>query len=171
MLNYKDCTLKPYLKNRVSVEEKLIELGAVYDGIEYQQDFYFRVSNGKLKYRKGTLKTLITHYERFILDNIEKTSVYRYDINPSEEDVQKLFSNYDVIGQVSKSRSLFQLNNITIHLDKLENGEEFIEVEAKDFDERFDELVLKNQCLLLFEDLRISYQEHLPTGYLNTSIS
>ncbi|MFM1912974.1 MAG: hypothetical protein RIR51_812 [Bacteroidota bacterium] len=72
MLNYKDCTLKAYLKNRVSVQEKLIESGAVYYGVDYQQDFYFRVSNGKLKYRKGALKTLITHYERFLLDKYRK---------------------------------------------------------------------------------------------------
>ena len=89
MLNYKDFTLKACLKNRIIVEQKLLDLGAIFQGEDYQQDYYFRVSNGKLKYRKGTLKTLITHYERFILDNIEKTSVYRYDINPSEEDVKK----------------------------------------------------------------------------------
>ncbi|MFM1912975.1 MAG: hypothetical protein RIR51_813 [Bacteroidota bacterium] len=49
--------------------------------------------------------------------------------------------------------------------------EEFIEVEVKDFAERFDELELKNQCHLLFEDLGITNQELLPTGYLDTEIS
>ena len=91
MVNYKDFTLKARLKNRSAVEQKLLELGAILEGDDYQQDYYFRILNGKLKYRKGTLGTLITHYERFSIDKIEKTTVYRYDVNPSENEVKKLY--------------------------------------------------------------------------------
>ena len=166
MLNYKDFTLKACLKNRIIVEQKLLDLGAIFQGEDYQQDYYFRVSNGKLKYRKGTLGTLITHYERFSIDKIEKTTVYRYDVNPSEEEVQKLYDRFDLIGELHKIRSLYQMNNLTIHLDKLENGEEFIEVEAKDFEDLYSELELQNQCQQIFENIGISKDELLTTGYI-----
>lgn len=166
MLNYKDFTLKARLKNRKLVEQKLHDFGAIFQGEDYQQDFYFRVPYGKLKYRKGTLGNLITHYERFSIDNIEKTTVYRYEVNPSEDEVQKLYDRFDLIGEINKNRSLYQINNLTIHLDKLENGEEFIEVEAKDFEERYSELELQNQCQQIFSTIGISKEELLPTGYI-----
>jgi predicted adenylyl cyclase CyaB len=167
MLTYKDFTLKAHLNSRSEIEQKLIELGARFEGEDYQLDYYFKVSTGKLKYRKGTLGTLITHYERFSIDNIEKTAVYRYDINPSEEEVRQLYTNFDLVGEIQKSRSLYQINNLTIHLDKLENGDEFIEVEAKDFEELYTELDLQNQCHQLFEKMGISKNELLKTGYVN----
>lgn len=167
MLKYKDYTLKAHLKWRTYVENKLIELRAIFEGDDYQQDYYFKVLNGKLKYRKGTFGALITHYERFTIDNIEKTTVYRYDVNPSEEEIQKLFNRYDLIGEINKSRSLYQINNLTIHLDKLENGEEYIEVEAKDFEDRYSELELQNQCQQIFENIGISKNDLLTTGYIN----
>ena len=55
---------------------------------------------------------------------------------------------------------------MTIHLDKLENGEEFIEVEAKDFEDLYSELELQNQCQQIFENIGISKDELLTTGYI-----
>lgn len=166
MLNYKDFTLKARLKNRKIVEQKLLAFGAIFQGEDDHQDFYFRVPYGKLKYRKGTLGNLITHYERFSIDNIEKTTVYRYEVNPTEDEIQKLYDRFDLIGEINKNRSLYQINNLTIHLDKLENGEEFIEVEAKDFEECYSELELQNQCQQIFSTIGISKEELLPTGYI-----
>ena len=166
MLNYLDCTLKARIQHVEDLTCRLIELGAQYMGLDRQHDTYFEVPHGKLKYRKGTLGTLITHYERTVVDLVEKTQVYRYDVNPSEDEVKKLYDRFDLIGEIHKSRSLYQKNNLTIHLDKLENGEEFIEVEAKDFEDLYSELELQNQCQQIFENIGISKDELLTTGYI-----
>lgn len=166
MVNYKDFTLKAHLRDRTSVEQKLLEFGAEFRGVDDQQDIYFKVLNGKLKYRKGTLGTLITHYERFSMDNIEKTTVYRYDINPTQEQIQELFSNFDIIGEIEKSRTLYQINNLTIHLDQFDNGVDFIEVEAKDFEEIYSDVALQNQCRQIFDYIGISKDDLLETGYI-----
>ena len=92
MLNYQDVTLKARISNVPLLEAHLQAIGARYIGEDQQQDYYFTCSMGKLKYRKGTMGTLITHYERIQLGNAEKTLVYRYDVNPSEEEVQQLFA-------------------------------------------------------------------------------
>ena len=166
MLNYKDFTLKALHNNREKLEMKLVELGSQFLGEDYQQDYYFKISKGKLKFRKGTLGTLITHYERILVDNMEKTIVYRYDINPLEEDIQRLFTSCELIGETQKLRKLYQLKNVTIHLDELLNGQNYIEVEAKDFDDSYTELELRKQCQFLFEQLSVKESDLLETGYM-----
>ena len=166
MLNYQDVTLKARVSNIGSMEARLVDLGAIYIGEDHQHDFYFTCSKGKLKFRKGTLGTLITHYERALMDNAEKTHVYRYDVNPSAEEVQQLYAMHEIIGETQKIRKLYQLENITIHLDELPSGEKFIEVEAKDYAEMLSEEQLNVQCQKLFEDLQLPHVDRLETGYL-----
>ncbi len=166
MLNYQDCTLKARIQYVEDLTRRLIELGAQCMGLDRQHDTYFEVPHGKLKFRKGTLGTLITHYERTTGDQVEKTQVYRYDVNPSEDEIRKLFLNFKVVGETEKSRTLYQLNNVTIHLDQLPNGNSFIEVEAKDFGNEKSPSELQAQCLELFQRLGIPKSDYIPTGYL-----
>jgi predicted adenylyl cyclase CyaB len=166
MLKYQDCTLKARIQHVDAITHRLIDLGAQYLGLDMQHDTYFEVPNGKLKYRKGTLGTLITHYERTLVDQVEKTQVYRYDINPSEEELKQLHMNFKVIGETQKSRTLYQFDNLTIHLDELPDGQSFIEVEAKDFDNTKISAELQMQCLELFARMGISESDCIPTGYL-----
>lgn len=166
MLHYLDCTLKARIQHVEDVTRRLIELGSQYMGLDRQHDTYFEVPHGKLKYRKGTLGTLITHYERTVVDLVEKTQVYRYDVNPSEDEIRELFLNFKVVGETEKSRTLYQLNNVTIHMDQLPNGNSFIEVEAKDFENKKSPSELQAQCLDLFERLGILESDYIPTGYL-----
>jgi adenylate cyclase class IV len=55
---------------------------------------------------------------------------------------------------------------VTIHLDKLPNGENYIEVEAKDYSNSFSEEDLQSQCQVLFEKLGIASDDLRQTGYL-----
>lgn len=166
MLTYKDFTLKAHLKSRSETEQKLIELGARFEGEDHQQDDYFKISKGKLKYRKGTLGGLITHYERFLEDNIEKTIVYRYDKNPPEEEIRQLYDSSELIGTTHKIRKLYQFENVTFHFDELPDGQTFIEVEAKDYENQYSEPELQNQCRKWMSKLGITESDFLPTGYI-----
>ncbi len=166
MLTYQDITLKAKICNSKELVEVLLELGAQYMGLDRQHDTYFEVPHGKLKYRKGTLGTLITHYERTVVDLVEKTQVYRYDVNPSEDEIRELILNFKVVGETEKSRTLYQLNNVTIHMDQLPDGNSFIEVEAKDFRNEKSPSELQAQCLELFQRLGIPKSDYIPTGYL-----
>jgi adenylate cyclase class IV len=66
---------------------------------------------------------------------------------------------------IEKQRKIYRLDHIKIHLDKLPNDEEFIELEAIDPDDRFTEDELKTQCLELKSKLNIQDSDLLPTGY------
>ena len=166
MLPYKDFTLKAHLANAEAIASTLLAMGASFVGEDHQHDTYFRAQNGKLKFRHGTLGTLITHYERIAVGSLEKTHVYRYDVNPSEAEVQQLFATSERLGETHKIRKQYQFQNVTIHLDKLPNGENYIEVEAKDYSNSFSELDLQTQCKALFEKLDISNNAFVKTGYL-----
>lgn len=166
MLNYKDVTQKARLANADVIASVLIAMGASFVGEDHQHDIYFQVQNGKLKFRQGTLSNLITHYERIAVGPLEKTHVYRYDVNPSEAEVQQLFATTERIGETQKIRKQYQFQNVTVHLDELPNGENYIEVEAKDYSNSFSEIDLQSQCKDLFEKLGIASVDLMQTGYL-----
>ena len=166
MLKYKDFTLKARLYEMDVFEQKLLKLEAKYLGEDYQQDYYFKIATGKLKFRKGTIGTLITHYERILVDKMEKTIVYRYEVNPTDLQIQHLYASNEFIGETKKNRKLYQLHNMTFHLDELSNGERYIEVEAKDFDDSYTENELQNQCLSIFEQLGVKKFDLIETGYM-----
>ena len=110
-MNYVDFTSKVQITCQESLEQKLMQIGADFIREEVQQDYYFEVLNGKLKYRKSTFNSLITHYERIKVDEMEKTTVYRYDVNPSNLEIQLLFETSQLIGETIKTRKIYQFNN------------------------------------------------------------
>ena len=166
MLPYKDFTQKAVLKDREGIRKRILNLEFQFLGEEFQHDFYFKVVRGKLKYRKSSAKSLIIHYERILSDNGERTAVYRYDLNPSQEEIQLLMSSNKLIGEVKKQREIYHKENVFIHLDVLESGERFIEVEVKDFDRQFSEEDLKLSCHTTFRQLGFDHEVLLNTGYL-----
>src|SRR5688572_33281194 len=116
---YKDYTIKARIASSESIELKLASLNAKFIGTDHQTDTYFQIDHGKLKLRQGTIENLITHYERTHEGDAEKTQVYRYDLNPSSEEIEKLKRSHQQIGVVQKHRKIYFLQNVKIHLDRL----------------------------------------------------
>ena len=163
---YKDYTIKAKIDSGKEMEKALAQLNSKFIGIDLQTDTYFETSHGKLKLRQGTIENLITHYERIPDGEAEKTNVYRYDVNPTEEEIEKLKSSHRVIGIVEKERKIYFIDHIKIHLDKLENEEEYIELEAIDRLNQYSHEELKRQCLDVKERLGIRESDIVQTGYL-----
>ena len=137
--------------------------------MDEQKDTYFQTDTGKLKLREGTIENLITHYERILEDGIERTVVYRYDVNPSAIEIENLRTNFKPIGIVKKERSIYLLDIHKIHLDRLEQGD-FLEIESIDREEKFTTEELRKRCLELKEKLGIADGDLVPTGYLRNSL-
>jgi predicted adenylyl cyclase CyaB len=163
---YKDYTIKARLYSSKEIENTLSRLNSKFIGVDLQTDTYFETSRGKLKLRHGTIENLITHYERTQEGNVEKTHVYRYDVNPTKEEIEKLKTSHRTIGSVEKERKIYFINHIKIHLDKLENKDEYIEIEAIDRQNLFSNEELKRQCLEVKEKLGIRESDIVQTGYL-----
>jgi adenylate cyclase, class 2 len=163
---YKDYTLKAKISSCKEVEKKLTQLNSRFLGVDFQTDTYFQVERGKLKLREGTIENLITHYERTRQGEAEKTVVYRYDVNPTPDEIEKLKSTHQQIGVIEKERKIYFIDHIKVHLDKLPNGEEFVELEAIDTQNRFSDEELKRHCLDIKEKLEIPEKDIIQTGYL-----
>jgi adenylate cyclase, class 2 len=166
LLNYKDYTIKARLRDPGQAEEILMSLNARFVGLDLQTDYYFATDKGKLKYRHGTIENLITHYERQVVEGIEKTTVYRYDLNPTPDQISQLSAERQLIGMTTKERKIYTIDHIKIHLDKLPDGQCYIEIEAIDRNNRFSDHDLKNQCLAMKATLKIPDADMMTTGYL-----
>ncbi len=166
---YKDFTLKARATDFEHLEDLLKNCGALFLGVDEQKDTYFQTDKGKLKLREGTIENLITHYERILEDGIERTVVYRYDVNPSAIEIENLRTNFKPIGIVKKERSIYLLDIHKIHLDRLEQGD-FLEIESIDREEKFTTEELRKRCLELKEKLGIADADLVPTGYLRNSL-
>jgi adenylate cyclase class IV len=166
---YKDFTLKALAPDFELLEDLLKNCGALFLGVDEQKDTYFQTDTGKLKLREGTIENLITHYERILEEGIERTVVYRYDVNPSAIEIENLITNYKTIGTVKKERSIYLLDIHKIQLDRLDQGD-FLEIESIDREEKFTTEELRKRCLELKEKLGIADADLVPTGYFRNSL-
>ena len=165
-LNYKDFTVKAKLKDIESIESILTDIDAKYIGLDLQTDHYFEIQKGKLKWRHGTIENLITHYERVFKFGIERTIVYRYDLNPTGDQIKELKENHIEIDVIRKERKIYLIDNVKVHIDKLSSGRQFIEIEAIDRSGKFSDNELIAQCHDLKLKLGIANQDLVQTGYL-----
>jgi adenylate cyclase, class 2 len=166
---YKDFTLKARASDFERLVELLISWGATFLGEDEQTDTYFQIDTGKLKLREGTIEKLITHYERILEDGIERTVVYRYDVNPSAIEIENLRTNFKPIGIVKKERSIYLLDIHKIRLDRLDQGD-FLEIESIDRGGKFTTEELRKRCWELKEKLGIADADLVPTGYFRKSL-
>lgn len=165
-LQYKDFTIKAKCDNLDDVTLRLKELNAAFQGIDDQNDTYFKTATGNLKWRQGSIENLITHYERVKGAGVERTIVYRYDLNPSREQIEQLYKQHEVLGVVRKQRAIYWLGNVKIHVDRLMDDRCFIELEAMDRHNAFTEEQLRSLCLTTKEKLNIHDADLIATGYL-----
>ncbi len=165
-LPYKDFTLKARAHDLTTLEKILLASNAWFIGSDNQKDTYFRIGNGKLKLRQGTVENLITHYERIDEEGIERTIVYRYDLNPSPNEIQSLFKAHEVIGTIEKERKIYYAGDVKVHLDTLPDNNLFVELEAIDRTDIVDLNTLRQRCLAVKKLLRIKDEDLLKTGYL-----
>ena len=162
---YKDYTIKAPVSDLEEIEKRLSALRADFTGIDFQKDTYFKTDFGKLKFRNGTIEKLITHYDRAMHQGVERTTVYRYDLNPSQQQVDELFADNAVLGTTEKERRIYHLSHIKIHIDTLPNGKMFLEIEAIDRDNRFSDGELREQCFHVLQKLGIDESLVIRTGY------
>jgi len=169
-LTYQDFTIKARAKGFEGVRARLQQVGARCLGTDQQVDTYFATETGKLKLREGTIENLIIHYQRVNEASIEKTLVFRYDLNPTPQEVAALHSHFAVLGQVRKERTIYLLGIHKIHLDQLE-GDCFIEIEYIDRHAAYTSQQLKALCFEMKEKLEIADADLVPTGYFRNGSS
>ncbi|KUG08680.1 CYTH domain-containing protein [Solirubrum puertoriconensis] len=164
---YQDFSAKARCFDAAPLAAVLAHLGAHFIGTDHQRDTYYATSRGKLKLREGNIEHILIHYERLPdAHGLERTHVYRYDQHPSPELLNEVLTNRSVLGIVEKTRCIYRLGHIKIHLDSFATGEQFVEVEVQDHLGQRTLKQLRAECLEFLQRLGISPSELLNNGYL-----
>jgi adenylate cyclase class 2 len=130
----KNYEIKTPVKNYIVAKNKVLKLyekNKIIRKKEIQEDIYYRIPSGRLKLRIINNKsgTLILYHRK----ESKKLRVSNYilthtnDFNNLHLTLSKLFP---VLITVKKVREIFLLDNMRIHLDKVNNLGEFLEFEV-----------------------------------------
>ncbi|WP_026453490.1 class IV adenylate cyclase [Saccharomonospora iraqiensis] len=128
------------------VLSRLSELGARSQGVDAQEDVYYRVPHGRLKRRRGTIENNLIHYLRPDGDTPTESEVRMHPL-AAERGLDELLDaalTRDVV--VRKRRHILWIDNVKFHVDEVEGLGPFVEVEAVDYDGDLGAAHLHTQC-------------------------
>jgi predicted adenylyl cyclase CyaB len=159
--------IKTRLRDRAGVERALERLGATDAGPETQYDVFYRCPSGRLKLRESSRGgAALIHYERADAA-IERVSDYEIVPVPDPAAMRAFLDRaLGRSGEVRKERHLFLMDNVRIHLDRVEQLGHFLELEAI-VDADHTEAQCRQSCARLLERLRIEPEDHLAVAYVD----
>lgn len=107
------------------------EIGASFEGTQFQTDIYFNVKTGRLKLRESTTQDFqLIYYER---SNVSGLKTSEYEIYPVRNALQLKFILESALGVwrvIEKRRNVYWYEEVRIHLDEVKNMGNFIEFEG-----------------------------------------
>ncbi len=126
------------IKARISEEKEkeirnyLLKFAKKMTGIDYQIDTYFKVDNGKLKFRKSIFGDELIYYNRENKKDVKQSNVLVFQNQGKTEDLEKITrATHDVLTEVKKRREIYSIENVIFDIDKVEDLGTFIEIKAK----------------------------------------
>jgi predicted adenylyl cyclase CyaB len=120
------------LRNLEAARREAEDLGYVFKTSFRQSDSFFRVQRGRLKLREENGDAALIYYAR---EDGGGLQLSRYEVfplaEPQVEPMRQMLSEaLGVLGTVKKERMLLELDNLRLHLDRVDGLGDFGEVEA-----------------------------------------
>jgi len=112
------------------VEAFLLNANARFVGTDQQTDIYFNCPNGRLKLRRGTIENNLIFYYRPDTKGPKQSSFQLTPVADGGAMQALLTEALGVAITVEKTRRIYYLQNIKVHLDELEGLGSFVEIEA-----------------------------------------
>lgn len=129
-----------------TIRSILREQGAERVGEDRQIDTYFRVPEGRFKLREGAIERALIHYHRSDEEGPTPSDVTRYEPEVPEALKQVLTAALGVWVVVKKRREIYFIDNVKVHLDRVEGLGTFVEIEAIGTSDTADPERLRAQC-------------------------
>lgn len=145
----------------------LLEKGADFRGTDHQVDHYFRVPEGRLKLRHGSIEQSLIFYKRGNQAGPKDSSVALTRLT-GEAEAESLAATLDrALGtwvKVDKQREIYFIKNVKFHLDTVVGLGTFLEIEAigDSADQRTELLV---QCEEWMATLGVQKEELVENSY------
>ncbi|MEL6696322.1 MAG: class IV adenylate cyclase [Bacteroidota bacterium] len=149
-----------------AIRKTLQDLSARSVGLDHQVDTYFHCENGRLKLRQGNIEQSLIHYNRSDQAGPKASHVHLFHPqNGTEELKAVLVSAYGIWKVVDKKREIYFVDNVKIHLDKVEGLGTFVEIEAIDKDGSVGQEKLHAQCAHFMDLFEIAEGDLLSSSY------
>lgn len=142
----KNIEIKARTERIAELRNILLENGANCVGTDAQVDTYFRVNEGRLKLREGTIENNLIHYQRENEAAAKLSDILLHRPVDSQSLKSVLTKALGVSITVAKKREIYFIDNVKFHLDKVEGLGNFVEIEAIDTNGDFSKEQLKEQC-------------------------
>jgi predicted adenylyl cyclase CyaB len=138
--------MKARCSNPQKIHSNLKELNAEFKGTDHQIDTYFKVKEGRLKLREGTIEKSLIYYQRSDTKEPKKSDINLVPFDETDGIKELLLNALDLLIVVDKQRSIYFIGNVKFHVDEVEELGNFVEIEAIDEDGSRTEEELRSQC-------------------------
>ncbi len=157
--------IKASCKDHERIRDILRSRNAGFRGEDRQVDTYFEVPRGRLKLREGKIENNLIYYERPDRSGpkVSRCMVLPAGKNPGLKEILSRATGVRV--EVKKYREIWFLENIKIHLDRVDGLGSFIEIEAQGREGVADQANLEKQCSELMRDLGIRKADLIRESY------
>ncbi len=136
---------------------------ARFAGTDHQIDTYFRVPDGRLKLRQGTIENALIAYQRPDQAGPKTSDVALAPVTCGDELRAVLERALGVLVAVDKQREIYYAENIKFHIDQVQGLGSFVEIEA--CGQPGEEDKLQAQCREYMELFGIRHEELIDRSY------
>jgi adenylate cyclase class 2 len=124
---------KARMRDEKRVRATLKSLRPRVAGTDHQIDTYFNIPSGRLKLRQGNIENSLIFYQRENSAKVRPSHVLLCEFSdPAQTRTLKkvLAAALGVAAVVDKVREIYFVDNVKIHLDRVQGLGKFLEVEA-----------------------------------------
>lgn len=139
--------------------------GASFKGTDHQIDTYFKVDDGRLKLREGTIENNLIYYHRPDTKSPKLTDIHLVPMQHPEQMKTLLADALDIQVVVNKKREIYFIDNVKFHIDEVQQLGSFIEIEAIDKDGTIGESTLREQCKHYMKLFNIAEEDLMAESY------
>lgn len=139
--------------------------GADFKGTDHQIDTYFKVPNGRLKLREGSIENNLIHYQRENKQGPKQSEVSLFKSMPGSSLKQVLTKANGILAVVDKQREIYFIGNVKFHLDTVQSLGTFVEIEAIDTDGSIGTERLLEQCNAYLKRFNIADADLVSVSY------
>lgn len=148
-----------------AIRRILREHQADYKGLDHQVDTYFKVPQGRMKLRQGTIENNLIYYERGDTAEPKASAIRLHPVRESDSLHALLSEALGVKIVVDKQREIYFIDNVKFHIDTVQQLGHFVEIEAIDADGSLGEAHLRRQCDHYMELLGLRPDDLIAVSY------
>lgn len=148
------------------IRRLLLGRDAEFMGTDHQLDTYFDIPDGgRLKLREGDIENNLIYYERPDREGPKSSHCILYGTRKNSALKEILVKSLGIKVIIEKSREIYYLDNIKVHIDRVEGLGTFVEIEAQSEEGDLSEDHLRRQCSDLMRDFGIADADLVKESY------